>query len=92
MFKVVALFMWNTLCGCFSFSLFDCSVFKECDLDVKGKLDFSEFKKFIANAPDVIQMLETALARHAWNPLDTQNREHEFYTFDPVRYSMVVYE
>ena len=61
------------------------SVFKTCDLDAKGKLDFSEFKKFIANEPDVVQMLETALARHAWNPLDTQNREHEYYTFDPVR-------
>ena len=33
-------------------------------------LDLTGFKKFIAHSPDVIQVMESVLARHAWNPLD----------------------
>ena len=52
-------------------------IFNGCDtdLDARGGLDFVAFKKFIAQTPEVIQMMESVMARHAWTPLDA--REHE---------------
>jgi hypothetical protein len=47
------------------------------DLDPQGGLDFVAFKKFIATTPDLMQMMESVMARHDWSSFDAKEKKRK---------------